>query len=158
MTKPIIIQEPVSLIPVHIPAVEKKYNAKFVGDFCLKAKGGGWINQPFAIFWQETPPVEGYSNYFALFVENDKVMITSGESAFSEPIVGIVADDGEVVFSRYRHDCRESKDGSVMMDGGRDYTRCSPATAKNLLVHIVIDGPNLKVVPFVERESENGKD
>ena len=38
-------------------------------------------------------------------------------------IAGIVANNGDVIYSRYRHDCRWSPDNSVMIDGGRDYTR-----------------------------------
>ena len=51
------------------------------------------------------------------------VMITNAESAFSEPITGILTDDGEVIVSRYRHDF-VLKEGHFI-DGGRDYTRSS---------------------------------
>lgn len=102
---------------------EKQYNAKYVADLCLKDRDGNWANEPTAIFYQETPPVPGYSHYFAIIVRGRQTLITSGESAVSEPIAGITADDGEVIFSRYRHDCRSSKDKSVFIDGGRDYTK-----------------------------------
>lgn len=131
--------------PIDVKRVEKKYNATYVGDFCLKTKNG-WSDSPVAIFWQETPPVEGYSNYFGIFVQNDTLYITSGASAFAEPIDGIVADNGEVIFSRYRHDFHESSDHSVMVDGGRDYMRVL-GNIRNPHVHIVPDGPKLKIVP-----------
>jgi hypothetical protein len=50
-------------------------------------------------------------------------MITNAMSAFEHPILGAVADDGEIVVSGYRHDYRRSKDGTVFIDGGRDYTK-----------------------------------
>jgi hypothetical protein len=40
-----------------------------------------------------------------------------------EPFQAVVANNGEVVWSRYRHDYRKSQDGSVWIDGGRDYLR-----------------------------------
>lgn len=104
---------------------EKEYNATYVADLCLKDKYGVWADEPSAVFYQETPPVPGYSHYFAIIVRGRQTFITSGESAVAEPIVGIQADDGEVIFSRYRHDYRTSKDGSVFIDGGRDYTKCN---------------------------------
>lgn len=132
--------------PINVEAVEKKYNATYVGDFCVKTKHG-WSEQPIAIFWQVKPPVEGYSHYFGLLARDDKIMITDGSTAFSEPISGIVADNGEVIYSRYRHDYHSSFDGSVTVDGGRDYMRCS-GNIHSPHVHIVADGPNLKIVPL----------
>jgi outer membrane protein assembly factor BamB len=68
--------------------------------------------------------VEGYSKYFALIIQNGSAYITSGASAVDGIITGIVADDGEIIYSRYRHDYRTSTDGTVFIDGGRDYVRC----------------------------------
>lgn len=102
---------------------EKQYPSTYVADLCLKDKYGNWANEPAAIFYQETPPQPGFSNYFAVVVREQQTFITSGESAVSEPIIGIQADDGEVIFSRYRHDFRNSTDKSVFIDGGRDYTK-----------------------------------
>jgi hypothetical protein len=102
---------------------EKKYNATYVADLCLKDKNGNWTNEPAAIFYQETPPVPGYSHYFAILVRGNKAIITNGESAVSEPIIGIQADNGEIIFSRYRNDFRQSQDKSVFIDGGRDYIK-----------------------------------
>jgi hypothetical protein len=106
-----------------IEKVEAKYNAKFVGQFCLKTRDGDWANSPADVYYQEIPPVEGYSKYFALIYQGGSVYITSGASAVTPVINAVVADDGEVIYSRYRHDYRTSKDGSVSIDGGRDYIR-----------------------------------
>ena len=50
-------------------------------------------------------------------------MITNALSAVETDIDGIVAKNGDVIYSKYRHDFRYSPDGSVMIDGGRDYTK-----------------------------------
>jgi hypothetical protein len=135
-----------------IAKVEQKYNAKYVGDFCIKDKYGNWAESPCAIFWQEKPPVEGYSNYMALFVRNDQVFITSGESVEDLRMVGAVADNGEVIYSRFRHDYVTSSDGTAMIDGGRDYTK---TTLRSRLVDVVLIGPDLVIedVSFTNEET-----
>lgn len=111
--------------PINTQKVEEKYGAKYLGDFCVKRKNG-WSEQPFAIFYQPNPNVSlGHSHYFGMFVESENMYITKGDSAFEEGLTGVVADDGEIVISCYRHDYRTSTDGSVFIDGGRDYTRSS---------------------------------
>lgn len=105
---------------------EKKYNAKYISDLCIQTKQG-WSDQPAAIFYQQKPKVEGYSHYFAIIVSEGETYITSGESAVQGKLMGVMADDGEIIFSRYRHDYRISNDGSADIDGGRDYVKCSKA-------------------------------
>lgn len=130
----------------NVSLVEKKYNATYVADLCLKNKDGGWINSPSAVFYCESPSKPEYSNYFAIILRNNpsspkgavQSFITDGASAVSEPIIGIVADDGEVVFSRYRHDSRVSKDGSVSIDGGRDYIKSN--NHERLVEINIVDG------------------
>tara|TARA_R110000868_G_C10515850_1_gene732604 strand:- start:8 stop:487 length:480 start_codon:yes stop_codon:yes gene_type:complete len=107
---------------VKIETVEKKYNAKYVGQLCLKTKDGSWAESPAEIFWQPTPPA-GYSNYLGLIIQGGTLYITSGAAAVEPVISGAIAADGEIIYSRYRHDYRTSKDGTIWIDGGRDYTR-----------------------------------
>ena len=110
----------------NIEKIEAKYNAKWVGQLCLRVRGGGWHGDDCGdVYYQETPPVEGYSNYFALIMQFGNAYITSGASGVEGVITGIIADDGEVIYSRYRHDYRTSTDGSVFIDGGRDYVHCA---------------------------------
>lgn len=118
-----------------IDAVEEKYNAHFVGQFCLKTKDGGWANSPADVYWQEKPPVEGYSNYFALLYQGSSVYITSGASAVENPI-SAVESGGEIIYSRYRHDFRRTKDGIAIIDGGRDYTK-RMGGGRDLLLKVV---------------------
>lgn len=131
---------------LNLQAIERKYNAKYIGDFCLKVISGGWSTSPAAIFWQEKPPVEGYSNYFGIIARDEGVYITSGASAFSEPIEGIVSEDGEVVYSRFRHDFRSLSDGSGSIDGGRDYTKVCGDSVIPKSVLLKIEGPKLVVI------------
>lgn len=110
--------------PFKIDAVEKKYNATYVAELCLKFNGS-WVNSPAYVFYQEKPPVEDYSHYFALIIKPSGAFITSGASAVEGTIWAVEADDGEIIYSSYRHDYHQSKDKSVIIDGGRDYIKSS---------------------------------
>lgn len=122
----------------HIHKIEKKYNASWVGQLPLKTKDGSWsVDNCGDVYYQENPP-NGYSNYFALIMQYGTLYITSGLSGVEGIINGIIADNGEIIYSRYRHDYRESEDGSVFIDGGRDYVKFS---SSNKLVQLkIIDG------------------
>lgn len=128
--------ESVVFKPEEIPNIEEHYAAKFIFDSCIRDTKGNWLNFPMAIFYQpddERVP-EGGSNYFALYWRPEtipptpdgkqRVFIANGITA-TEPFQAVVAKDGEVVWSRYRHDYRYSEDGSAWVDGGRDYLRWS---------------------------------
>lgn len=137
-----------SEVPIKIDAVEQHFGATFVGDFCLRAASGEYANFPAAVFWVEKPSNPEHTNYFALYFNvNGNLMITNGVPAVDQPIVGIRADDGEVVYSSYRWDYRTSKDGSVWIDGGRDYVR-APTTSTDRLVRLIVNGPNIEVHPY----------
>jgi hypothetical protein len=112
--------------------IEGHYDAKYVCETCLVGKNGRWINEPVAVFYQDEdfriPP--GGSPYFGIFqkysydaLTGGVTYITNAISATEHEIAGLVADNGDVIYSRYRHDYRHSPDGSVWIDGGRDYTR-----------------------------------
>jgi len=121
-----------------IKIIEDKYDAKYVGYWCTKRPSGGWNETPVDVFYVENPDrSKGHSNYFGMFIQNNSVMITNAESCFEEPIAGILCEDGEVLVSRYRHDYVE-KDGH-MIDGGRDYVRCS---ANHPRIGITIENGN----------------
>jgi len=108
-----------------IKKLEELYNAKYVGHWCTKRPDGTWHDMPVDVFYQENPDQsKGHSNYFGMFInERGQAMITNAESAFSEPITGMLCEDGEVLVSRYRNDYQTK--GDVMVDGGRDYLRYS---------------------------------
>jgi hypothetical protein len=105
--------------------VESIKGAEYMGFWCTKRSDGSWNESPVDVFYQPNPNLEaGHSHYFGLFVDHvNRVMITDASSAFSEPMTGVICEDGEVLVSRYRHDYRTK--GDRMVDGGRDYVRSS---------------------------------
>lgn len=132
---------------IDIKKAEKAKNATYMGDFSVKTKNG-WSRQSIAIFYQENP-AEGHTHYFGLYKDNltGQLMITAGDSAFSEPITGIASSDGEVVYSRSGHDFRSLSNGEGCIDGGREYFRILGSTDGYFpaTVQIEAQGPNLVV-------------
>lgn len=128
-----------------IKTIEELHGAKYMGYWCTKRLDGkSWNERPVDVFYQTNPDIEaGHSHYFGIFLQNDSIYITDAQSCFSEPIIGSVCENGEVIVSRYRHDYVEKK--GAMIDGGRDYTRtnrCPTAT-------VTVVGGEFIVVPNV---------
>ena len=111
-----------------VAKVEALRQARFMGHWCTKGPRGGWNESPVDVFYQSRPDVEkGHKHYFGLLRHNGQLFICDATSAFSEPITGVLATDGEVVVSRFRHDYQERK--GVMIDGGRDYLKTSSSVS-----------------------------
>jgi hypothetical protein len=127
---------------LNVEEAEKIYNAKFVGEFCLKNTQGGWANFPVSVFYQEEPPEPEFSNYFGLYYcpIREGVMITDAKVVAEKSFAGVVLKNGvDIIYSRYRHDYVTGSEGE-MIDGGRDYLRCRvPPPAYNVSLQI-IDG------------------
>ena len=111
-----------------ISIIEKNKNAQYVGDTEYK---GNLVS----VFYGDTPhPVSG-SRYFAIYYDtNREMMITNGAFIEDQNFVAVMSDDGEIIYSRYRHDMRYSKDGYVFIDGGRDYHRTNAVITLNYVV------------------------
>jgi len=125
-----------------IDKIKERYPGTYIADLCIKDKYGNWLNQPAAIFYQENPP-HGYSNYFAILHNPmGSLVITSGASAVEGEIVAAIAENGQPIISAYRHDYKLSDDGSVFIDGGRDYLR----TNTTHLVHLKVVEDRLEIV------------
>lgn len=113
-----------------IPSIEEMYKARYVGEFTLKAKGGGWVNMPISIFYTKEAHPEG-SNYFGMYSNYlGEVMITNGLAAVEDknglPVVYTGVQDRatkEILYSAYRHDYQTYN--GLMIDGGRDYVKSS---------------------------------
>lgn len=117
-----------------IDKIKQRYPGKYIADLCIKDKYGNWLNQPAAVFYQENPP-HGYSNYFAILHNPmGSLVITSGDSAVEGEIVAAIAENGQPIISAYRHDYKLSDDGSVFIDGGRDYVRSNTQNLVTLRV------------------------
>ena len=106
-----------------ISKIEDNYKAKYVCETSVLAKNGGWTYKPSSIFYTENAHPEG-SNYFAISLESDGYLISDALPSIKEmePIPAVYSGD-EVIYSRFRHDFRTTKDGKVSIDGGRDYVR-----------------------------------
>lgn len=122
--------------------IEEYYKAKFICETCLKNIDGGWANIPVAVFYTENAHPEG-SNWFGLYYNHDnKLMITDAKSAL-EPFDALLFENGDILYSRYRHDYRTY--GNAMVDGGRDYFRYTP-TNDSKMVKIQIMKDKLEIV------------
>jgi hypothetical protein len=105
-----------------------------MGYWCTKKPSHDWNESPVDVFYVENPDrTKGHTNYFGMFKREGAVYITDASSAFSESISGVLCEDGEVLVSRYRHDY--VRKGSHMVDGGRDYMKCS--ISPQVAVHVV---------------------
>jgi hypothetical protein len=103
-----------------IEAVEKKYNATFIGDFPIKLKGGNWGNAS-AVFYQPNPDLsKGYKHLFGLYLGEPPVIFDASYLDGHE-FVGVKLADGSYVWSRHVHDFRDVPGGFI--DGGFDYYR-----------------------------------
>lgn len=109
---------------VDIAKIEEAYKAKYVFESPIKPHGGGWFDAPSLIFYCEEAHPRG-SNYFALYHRDGNWLISDGITAICEEdgITAIRATNGDIIYSHWRHDFNTSTDGSVSIDGGRDYTR-----------------------------------
>lgn len=125
---------------LNIPRVEAAYGklgvCRFVGMLCLK-QGKGFTDSPVAVFWQEKPALSEYSNYFGITTRHSEALIMSAASVAEGFWEGRMSKTGEVLFSRFRHDYRQSRDATVVVDGGRDYFRGRGGTP--VLLRVVED-------------------
>ena len=140
--------------PDAIAVIEKQYGAKYMGYWAIRLESG-WSDTPVDVFYQPNPDVsKGHSHYFGMFrTFEGQVMITNAESAFSEPITGLLTDDGEVIVSRYRHDYITK--GPYMIDGGRDYLRTSGNTADGKLVKVTVENGEFVFEVYGEGDESN---
>lgn len=109
-----------------IDKISTRYNAKYLGSWCIKDKNGNWTERPVEVFYQPNPDFsKGHSHYFGIFAKpiSGQLMICNAESAFSKPMVGILEND-VVYISRFRHDFIKTPKGKII-DGGRDYLHSS---------------------------------
>ena len=120
---------------IDIKILENAYKAKYVCETSIKTNGT-WTENPVAIFHTKKPHPKG-SDYLGIYYHKGLLMVTNAITATETTITGIKANDGEIIYSRCRHDYRESSDGSVFIDGGRDYTRHSGGELVELKI---IDG------------------
>ena len=105
-----------------IRKIEKLRSCRYVCEWNLTDAAGNAYDQSVLLFWNDVPHPQG-SNWMALYRAGDDWYVRNGITASRLPIRCVVSNDGQVLFSKSRHDFRSSHDGSVSIDGGRDYTR-----------------------------------
>lgn len=129
----------------------QKYPALFNTDQIKKIeniKDAKWVcstehkGNSIEVFYAKDPHPVSNSKYFGLYrtVAVGQLMITSGEFIEDQNIEAVIADNLDVVYSRYRHDYVKSNDGSVWIDGGRSYTRCGSYSQEKRCTLVVRDG------------------
>lgn len=124
--------------------IEEKYNCRYVAEWSLLDSKNNPRSEPSLIFWGDVAHPQG-SNWMAVFNHNG-FYVCDGITASQYPIECMVSNDKQVLFSKYRHDFRSSADGSVTVDGGRDYTRVLGAV-RNERVWLVPRNGKLEIVP-----------
>ncbi len=137
------------LSPTQIEKIERRYNGRYVFESQLKLRDNSWSDFPSAIFYTETAHPEG-SNWFGVWRDRDKFMISNAISAVEEPFVGIVAENGDVIYSRYRNDFRVSADKTVFIDGGRAHCRHD---FEHKLVKLRVSRDRVVVIPTENKRS-----
>lgn len=105
-----------------IKRIEERYGAKYVFETQLKLRSDKWSDFSAAVFYTEEAHPEG-SNWFGIWDNDGRFMISNAISAVEEPFFGAVAESGDIIYSRHSRDFRESEDKSVFVDGGRDRFR-----------------------------------
>jgi hypothetical protein len=124
-----LLNEPTMFSEENVKKIEDLKNAKFV---CETEQNGLHV----AIFYADEAHPDSGSRYFGLYytgVEN-QLMITNGAFIEEQNITGVVAENGDVIYSRYRHDYRRSPDDTVFVDGGRAYLRTNSINTVNMVV------------------------
>ena len=76
------------------------------------------------VFYRETPHPKFGNKYFAILFRNDKPYISNADRVEDMTFGMVTNDDGDLEYSRSRHDYKTFKNGN-MIDGGRDYIRSS---------------------------------
>ena len=87
------------------------------------------------IFYRETPHPKFGNRYFCLFFRGDDLYVANADSIENLSFGMVENDDGDLEYSRSRHDYKSFKNGN-MIDGGRDYIRSSG----KVKIYMVRDG------------------
>jgi len=93
-----------------------------------------------AVFYGNTIHPVSKSRYFATFWTKDQhkwrdvPAFIDGSWIEDITFAAVIADNGDVIYSRHRQDYRQSDDGSVYIGGGRDYIKTNTLRTCKLTV------------------------
>jgi len=135
-----IRNESTILTEEQIKKIEESKNAKYVCETSLKANDQ-WYENPVAVFYGEEVHPVSKSRYFGVFFQGDYSYICNAASVEDQVITGVITEDAEIIYSKYRHDYIES--GDLFIDGGRDYTRTN--ATEDRLVELVIRNGKIQI-------------
>ena len=123
---------------INTERVESSLGGQYICDLSILDSHGMWTYHPVSVFWQPNPKPT-HTHYFGIFIDDaGRPVICNALSAAEITWPGMVSDEGEIIFSRFRRDYRVSRDKSVSVDGGQDLFR---ARGKRF-VKLRIDGPD----------------
>lgn len=117
--------------------LERHYAARYVCEMPYLSHDT-WREDPSLIFWNDVAHPQG-SNYFAISRSGDDVVISDAFKTVQFPIIGIRADNGDIIYSHCRHHMNRSADGSVWIDGGMDYLRHGGQSDRIVYLRVVGD-------------------
>lgn len=106
-----------------IAKVEKLRNCRFVCEWVMRTEEDFSRQANLGmLFWNDEPHPAG-SNWMMLFRHDGQWLVRDGIEASRIPICCVVSNDKQLLFSKSNYDFRTSHDGSVSVDGGRNYMR-----------------------------------
>jgi hypothetical protein len=126
-----------------IRRIEERYEAKYVFESQLKLRSDAWSDFSAAVFYCDEPHPKG-SNWFGIWDNLGRFMISNAISAVEAPFFGMVAENGEIIYSRHSRDFRESDDKSVFVDGGRGHFRHD---LEHEVVKLKVDRDRVVLIP-----------
>ena len=122
----------------NIKKVEELYSEKDgvpVKHVCTTEFGDSIVD----VFYRDTPHPKFGNRYFAVLFRDDVPYIANADEVEKLTFGLVQNDDGDMEYSRSRHDYKEFKNGN-MIDGGRDYIRSSG----KVFVYVVRDGKMIR--------------
>ena len=98
---------------------ENHPTARYVGQFPLRTSGDypSFTDWAADFYYVPDPDVsKGHSNYFAVYVRDEKVYITNGKHVEKLVCTVCIMHDGSYLYPRFQHDFRSV--GDFFVDGG----------------------------------------
>ena len=101
---------------------------------------------PCAVFYGRVRHPKSGSQYFAVNLTKDQdkwkdtLHVSDGAFIEEQKFDAIIADNGDVIYSRHKNDNRTSDDGSVFISGGRSRTKTSKVETSRLSTLTVFKG------------------
>ena len=122
----------------NINKVEELYSEKDgvpVKHVCSTEFGDSIVD----VFYRDTPHPKFGNRYFAVLFRDNVPYIANADEVEKLTFGLVQNDNGDMEYSRSRHDYKEFKNGN-MIDGGRDYIR----SCGKVFVYVVRDGKMIR--------------